>query len=254
MFKDQPLCFIPGSNYHYTTWGYCLLAAVVEKVSGMSYQDFFYNNIVCPMQMPTLQIEFQDRVPYPYEVSQYKYVSGASCPTCSTTASTTSTLQPSDISYKMGGGGSIASVIDMALYMQGLVNNVFINSSSFTLMGTSHSSTIVFGNSTTSTYGYGFNRGWDPAGNRVYHHGGGQTGTSTYLRVSPITNHGVVVMFNTEDVGMRNTLCHDLYNLLSSATLSPSPVFSPILHTLDIPPTSTHINPGTYESNYQIIW
>ena len=76
LFKDQPLCFTPGSNYHYTTWGYCLLAAVVENVSGMSFQDFFYNTIVCPMKMPTLQIEFQDRVPYPYEVSQFKYVGG----------------------------------------------------------------------------------------------------------------------------------------------------------------------------------
>ena len=253
-FKDQPLCFIPGSNYHYSTWGFCLLAAVVEKVSGMSFQDFFYNTIVCPMNMPTLQIEFQDRVPYPYEVSQYKYVGGTwSCASCLTTAATTSTLHPADISYKMGGGGSIASVIDMALYMQGLVNNVFINSSSLTLMGTSHSSTPVFGDSTrTSTYGYAFHRSSDNAGNRVYRHGGDQTGTSTYLRVSPITKHGVVVMFNTQRVDQRNPLCQDLYNLLSSATLSPSPVFSPILYTWDVPPTSTHINPGTYESNYQI--
>ena len=74
----------------------------------------------------------QHRVPYPYQVAGYKYTTGGSCPSCSTTLFTNSTLHPADISYKMGSGSSIASVIDMALYMKGLVDYVFIDSTSAT--------------------------------------------------------------------------------------------------------------------------
>ena len=196
------------------------------------------------MKMPMLQIEFQDRVPYPYQVTGYQYTTGESCPSCPTTLSTNSTLHPADISYKMGGGGSIASVIDMALYMKGLVDYVFIDSTSLALMGTSHQP--------LTSHGYGFKIDSDSLGNTVYRHGGDQTGTSTYLRVSPITKNGVVIMFNTEDVGGRFDLSENLYNHLFSATLSPSPVFSPINYSWNYPSTSTDVNPGIYESNYSI--
>ena len=260
VFKNQALCFTPpGSNYLYTTFGFCLLAAVIERASGTSYQDFLFDNIACPMQMPTLQIEFQDRVSYPYEVTGYQYTGAAGGST------QPSSITTADISYKTGGGGLIGSVTDLTLFMQGLVNNNFINDSMVTVMGTSHSSTqnIYSGSSScpgsagtpansSSSYGYGTKRTNDTLGNRIYYHGGDQDKTATYIRYSPDSKHGVVIMSNTESIPGRHDLCKDIYYELFNATLSSSPVFSPILYTWDVPPTSTHINPGTYESNYRI--
>ena len=252
VFKDQALCFTPpGSNYLYTTFGFCLLAAVIETASGTSYQDFLFDNIACPMQMPTLQIEFQDRVPYPYEVTGYQYTGSVGGST------QLSSIGTADVSYKTGGGGLVGSVIDLTLFMQGVVNNNLINDSMVTVMGTSHSSTqnIYSGSSCSgsgdSPYGYGTMRRFDNFGNRIYYHGGDQDKTATYIRYSPDSKHGVVIMSNTESIP-RDALCMDIYYELFDATLSSSAVFSPLLYTLDVPPTSTHINPGTYESNYQI--
>ena len=59
-------------------------------------------------------------------------------------------------------------------------------------------------------------------------------------------------MCNTEDIEQHGTLAYDLYYLLFNATLSSSPIFSPVLSTKDIPVSSGHLFPGTYESNYSI--
>src|SRR5580700_8452025 len=36
----KPLQFDPGSEYHYGNFGYCLLGRVIEKVSGLSYEEY----------------------------------------------------------------------------------------------------------------------------------------------------------------------------------------------------------------------
>ena len=71
-----------------------------------------------------------------------------------------------------------------------------------------------------TSYGYGFRISSDSLGNTAYRHGGDQTGTSTYLRVSPITKNGVVIMLNTEDVGERFELSINIYNHLFSVILT----------------------------------
>lgn len=46
-----PLNFPPGGRYQYTNAGYNLLAAIIEKVSGQSYQQFLYENLFKPAGM-----------------------------------------------------------------------------------------------------------------------------------------------------------------------------------------------------------
>jgi CubicO group peptidase (beta-lactamase class C family) len=49
LFKDKPLDFEPGEGYSYSNSGYVLLVAIIEKVSGLSYDEFLqlhiYNKI-----------------------------------------------------------------------------------------------------------------------------------------------------------------------------------------------------------------
>tara|TARA_Y100001978_G_scaffold193282_1_gene199227 strand:+ start:631 stop:2052 length:1422 start_codon:yes stop_codon:yes gene_type:complete len=254
IFKDQALCFTPGSNYLYTTFGFNLLAAVIERASNSSFQEFLFDHITCPMNMPMLQIEYQDRVPYQYEVTGYQYSGSAGGSTV------LSSVSIPDISYKAGGGGLIGSVVDLSLFIQGLVNNNFINDSMITVMGTDNSArqNIYTGTSCShlgtgsSIYGYGTNLTTDMFSNRIYYHGGNQDKTSTYIRYSPDSKHGVVIMCNTEDIPDRYNLCRDIYYAVFNAPLSTTPAFSPILYTWDVPSSSTHILPGIYESNYII--
>jgi CubicO group peptidase (beta-lactamase class C family) len=50
-FKDKPLDFPPGSKYSYSNSGYVLLAYIVEKVSGTTYEGFLRENIFAPLKM-----------------------------------------------------------------------------------------------------------------------------------------------------------------------------------------------------------
>ena len=46
LIKKQPFIFSPGTKWSYSSSGYFLLGYIVEKVSGKSYSDYVYNNVI----------------------------------------------------------------------------------------------------------------------------------------------------------------------------------------------------------------
>jgi CubicO group peptidase (beta-lactamase class C family) len=46
LIKKQPYIFSPGTKWSYSSSGYFLLGYIIEKVSGMSYSDYVYNNVI----------------------------------------------------------------------------------------------------------------------------------------------------------------------------------------------------------------
>jgi CubicO group peptidase (beta-lactamase class C family) len=50
-FRDKPLEFRPGEKFHYSNSGYFLLGAIIEKVSGQSYESFLKEAIFDPLGM-----------------------------------------------------------------------------------------------------------------------------------------------------------------------------------------------------------
>lgn len=51
LFKDEPLIFEPGTQWQYSNSGYVLLGYIVEKVSGVSYDEYLKENIFKPLEM-----------------------------------------------------------------------------------------------------------------------------------------------------------------------------------------------------------
>ena len=51
LFKDLPLQFTPGTKYRYNNSGYILLAAIVEKASGQSYDFYLTTKLFAPTNM-----------------------------------------------------------------------------------------------------------------------------------------------------------------------------------------------------------
>ena len=49
LFKDKPLEFAPGERWKYNNSGFFLLGAIIEKVTGMSYEAFLRKNIFDPL-------------------------------------------------------------------------------------------------------------------------------------------------------------------------------------------------------------
>ena len=51
LFADKPLQFEPGTEFHYSNSGYILLGAIIEEVSGQSYEAYLHNEILKPAGM-----------------------------------------------------------------------------------------------------------------------------------------------------------------------------------------------------------
>ena len=71
LFKNQPMEFAPGTKWNYNNSGYFLLGAVIEKVSGMTYEEFLQKFIFDPLGMKDTYYDNPSRI-IPGRVSGYK--------------------------------------------------------------------------------------------------------------------------------------------------------------------------------------
>jgi D-alanyl-D-alanine carboxypeptidase len=51
LYGERPLRFEPGSRWAYSNYGFVLLGAVIEQVTGQSYYDFVQNSVFAPAGM-----------------------------------------------------------------------------------------------------------------------------------------------------------------------------------------------------------
>lgn len=58
VLSQKNLDFSPGTNYKYSNFGYFILGRVIEKVSGLSYENYITNNILSPLGMSNTQLGF----------------------------------------------------------------------------------------------------------------------------------------------------------------------------------------------------
>jgi len=61
-FRNKPLQFQPGARSQYSNAGYILLAAVIEKASGMPYAEFIRRNIAEPLGLRSTMPDVQEAV------------------------------------------------------------------------------------------------------------------------------------------------------------------------------------------------
>jgi CubicO group peptidase (beta-lactamase class C family) len=62
MSKDKPFEFAPGERWNYNNSGYVMLGAIIEKVSGKSYEAFIRENIFEPLGMKSSGYDRTERV------------------------------------------------------------------------------------------------------------------------------------------------------------------------------------------------
>lgn len=74
-FKNLPLEFSPGEKFKYSNSGYILLGYIIEKVSGISYQNFVENNIFKPLKMDNSGFEESDKV-IKFKANGYNLIDG----------------------------------------------------------------------------------------------------------------------------------------------------------------------------------
>lgn len=56
MSSERPLLFTPGERYQYNNSGYILLAAIIERVSGLRYEQLLAEQIFIPLEMSSTTV------------------------------------------------------------------------------------------------------------------------------------------------------------------------------------------------------
>jgi len=164
-FQDRKLAFAPGTNYLYTTYGYVVLGAIIEKVSGQSYSDYMQENIWSKANMKNTSLEIKGQE-YVNKAKLYHRLKGKFIPAPKT-----------DLSLKYPGGGIQSTVEDLLNFGHAILSNQLVSAETFEKMITD-SGKKKQGN----PYGMGwFLYGEHPEYGRVIGHSGSQSGTSTQL-------------------------------------------------------------------------
>ncbi len=60
VFKNKPLAFKPGKHFQYCNSGYFLLGMIIEKVTGLHYEDVVRQMIFVPLQMAHSGFDFKN--------------------------------------------------------------------------------------------------------------------------------------------------------------------------------------------------
>ena len=181
-FKKEPMQFAPGSQYRYNNSGYVLLGAIVEKVSGKTYEAFVTESIFKPLGMTNTYYGSNAPV-IPRRVQGY--TGPADKPA---NARYLSMTQP------YSAGSLVSTVDDLAKWDAALYTETLLKRATLEQMWTAF--TLNDGKSTN--YGYG----WAVAtlrGRRSIEHGGGIPGFSTFALRVPEDRVYVAVLCNSDN-------------------------------------------------------
>ncbi len=121
LFKNDDLLSEPGTKYQYTSFGYNLLALVIEKAAGKPFDNYVEDEILKPLKLNNTK--FNDiRFVVENRGSHYSYFDPIN-------------FQPSekilrvpdfDYSYNMGGGNMLTTAEDLAKFGQAFTKKSFL--------------------------------------------------------------------------------------------------------------------------------
>ncbi|MEL6140040.1 MAG: serine hydrolase domain-containing protein, partial [Bacteroidota bacterium] len=186
VFQDRKLRFTPGEGFQYTTYGYTILGAIIEEVTGDTYQDYMKVNVWGPAGMIKTDIEETGKEYY-NKARLYKREKWGAFD-----------KDINDIlSVKYAGGGLHSTAGDLLRFGQAILNGTLLSESSLELM--QEIPPIDRGGNTP--YGMGWYIRDDKKYGRILRHGGSQSGTSTYFSI--YLDHDVIttVISNTANTG-----------------------------------------------------
>jgi len=179
LYGSRGLAFEPGKQWDYSNYGFILLGAIVEKVSGQSYYDYVRDHIFTPAGMTRTASEPED-VAVPDRAIGYMGMGESSKPNTET------------LPYRgTSAGGGYTTVEDLLRFANALTAHKLLNEHYTELMTTAKPETG------DANYAYGF-QDEVVGGVRSFGHGGGAPGMNGNLQIFPQTGYVVVALANMD--------------------------------------------------------
>lgn len=186
MFKDSPLVNTPGTTYAYSTAGYVLLSAVVQRAGQERFADQVAARIARPLGMAHFRPDYESD-DIPHRAIGYLRQDGVIL--------RRKRDQVDDVSWKLGGGGFTSPALDLARFGVGLLQRTLVAEKTEQLMWTVNKPAQP---AKPDPYGFGFFVVRLPDGRTLVGHDGSQQKAKTALLLEPQANKGVALMTNSE--------------------------------------------------------
>jgi CubicO group peptidase (beta-lactamase class C family) len=207
---DEPLLFEPGEQFSYSNAGYSLLAAIIEKVSDQSYEDFLYRNIFKPTGMTFTGYRIPE---WTKKVVAHWYLGDKD--------NGTPLEKPYPYWNLLGNGGILTTTMDMYKWHLALLGEKVLSNEAKTKMFTPF----------LNDYGYG----WDvldrEMGTLIQHDGGSDLGNSAEMR-RYIDARVVTILFCNQSYG-RGALFEPIRDKIEELAFGGDVTFPPAVTTAD---------------------
>ncbi len=183
IFARDPLVAPPGTKFSYTTYGYNLLGAVIERSAGVPFTAYLKESVFGPAGMETARDDDAWAI-IPNRARGYTKAENGELLNC----------HLADTSNKIPGGGMIATASDLIRFALAVRDRKLLRNSE-TLREIWTPQKLADGKATE----YGL--GWfvhTANGMKLVLHSGGQQGTSTILAMLPNRGAAVAILTNLE--------------------------------------------------------
>jgi CubicO group peptidase (beta-lactamase class C family) len=181
LLGSRPLRFEPGSRFEYSNYGFLILGAVIDKVSGQNYYDYVHDHIYRPAGMTSTGSEPEDH-PVPNRSAGYTKEEG-------------DVWRPNTnfLPYRgTSAGGGYTTVGDLLSFANALRDKRLLDAH-YTYLLTAGRVDMPYG----GRYAYGFiNRTMN--GSSCIGHGGGSPGMNGDLEMCQNSTYTVAVLANMD--------------------------------------------------------
>jgi serine beta-lactamase-like protein LACTB len=195
IFEQDPLVAPPGTAFHYTTYGYTLLGCALERASGVAFGELLERELARPLGLATLRVDSNVELIRHRAQGYVRDARGAY-----------RNSVPVDTSYKIPGGGLVASAPDAARLLVALGRGE--------VLGDAAREALCAPQALADGAPTGYALGWRVAGSeartRELWHTGAQQRVSTILYGRPGQGLAVAVFCNLEGVKGLLELARDL--------------------------------------------
>lgn len=179
LIARQPLQLAPGERWSYSNSNYTLLAALIEKISGMPYERFLEQEFFQPLGLASIH-HCAPHPTAPHHARGYGLRDGSVV-----------AAPPDNMNLARGDGGLCASTEDLARWGLALATGKAVDARSYELMTTPD----PLRDGTIPAYGFGLSL-VDLDGRRKVAHHGAMTGFTGMLAIYPDDDLVIAVLAN----------------------------------------------------------
>jgi CubicO group peptidase (beta-lactamase class C family) len=197
-----PPASAPGTEWHYSSMGYALLANLVEKISGLSFPDYIQEFICKPAGMLHSYV-LSPYIKHPDSLRAVNYLSN---PSGAITANDSIKLVlESPWQTIVGPGLMVSSAADLLSFSESLFANKILSAKSqlemYTIVKLKDGTNAKLDRAPIyAALGWGVDM--DESSGQIVSHNGGSMGISTILLRNLKTHQTVIVLENTDNMGI----------------------------------------------------